>query len=106
MMQNLQPVDTTHHSIHKPFIHPLLNNAEFVFVRNDKVKRSLTPPYEGPYPVEKKSSKYFTIKIKNKQLNISIDRLKPAYILDENQKIQHQHTATRRSKRLAVRFAT
>lgn len=104
MMQNLQPVDTAHHSVQKPFVHPLLKDAEYVFVRNDKVKRSLTPPYEGPYPVTKKSSKVFTLKINNKLINISVDRLKPAYMFEE---VQHQPAATtRRSKRLSVRFAT
>ncbi|GFX22111.1 retrovirus-related Pol polyprotein from transposon opus [Trichonephila clavipes] len=43
--------------------------------------KALEPPYEGPYTVHKKYDKYFTILIKDKTINISVDRLKPAYLL-------------------------
>ncbi|MGR0260675.1 hypothetical protein, partial [Klebsiella pneumoniae] len=41
----------------------------------------LEPAYEGPFKVIARSEKYFTIQLKSKDANISIDRLKPAYIL-------------------------
>lgn len=38
----------------------------------------------GPYPVLSRNSKFFTVVlIKNNNVNISIDRLKPAHLLNE-----------------------
>ncbi|KAF8789395.1 hypothetical protein HNY73_007335 [Argiope bruennichi] len=39
------------------------------------------PPYQGPYRVVERSDKFFTLSMKEKNVNISIDRLKPAYLL-------------------------
>ncbi|UYV79237.1 hypothetical protein LAZ67_17001695 [Cordylochernes scorpioides] len=52
-----------------------------VFLRINRIRKPLEPYYEGPYPVLEKSDKFFTLKIKNREVKISIDRLKPAYIL-------------------------
>ncbi|KAF8795396.1 hypothetical protein HNY73_003249 [Argiope bruennichi] len=50
-------------------------------MRMERVKKALEPSYEGPYPVLGRSEKYFTVQVKGKNVNISVDRLKPAYIL-------------------------
>lgn len=68
----------------KIFVHPDLNTCSQVFVRNDMVRKSLQPPYNGPYSVLRRFSKNFLIKLPNKNSYISIDRLKPAYVLNEN----------------------
>ncbi|GBN48951.1 hypothetical protein AVEN_71439-1 [Araneus ventricosus] len=47
----------------------------------DRVRKSLEPPYNGPFPVVKRHDKYFTVTIKGKDINISVNRLKPAYLL-------------------------
>lgn len=57
-----------------------LQDCEFVFVRNDSVKRPLTPAYTGPYRVLKRADKYFQIQKGIHTDNVSIDRLKPAFI--------------------------
>ncbi|KAL4721726.1 hypothetical protein ACJJTC_010143 [Scirpophaga incertulas] len=48
---------------------------------NDTVHKSLKPPYEGPFKVIERNSKIFLIQLPNRQVRVSIDRLKPAYVL-------------------------
>lgn len=64
------------------FIHPELNKCSHVFVRCDRLRKSLTPPYEGPFPVISRTDKAFIVKIGNKENAISIDRLKPAFTMN------------------------
>lgn len=49
----------------------------------DRVKKQNPPEYgyDGHFPVVKIYGKYYAVKIKNKDMNIFIDRLKPAYLL-------------------------
>lgn len=57
-----------------------LNKCTHVWVRVDRVRRPLEVPYSGPYPVIHRNPKFFTVKLLNKEDNISVDRLKPAVI--------------------------
>lgn len=65
-MQELSP--TAMSSRNKPFyyVQPSLETCTHVFVHNDITKASLTQPYNGPYPVQKKNSKHFTFLINGK----------------------------------------
>lgn len=89
------------------FVHPELKECSHVFVRCDRMKKALTPPYEGPYPVISKTDKTFCIRIRDKETVISIDRLKPAFMInDESNYVpdskdydRHSHTYTTRSGR-------
>ncbi|GBO38179.1 hypothetical protein AVEN_104464-1 [Araneus ventricosus] len=80
-MNNLIPIKTQHPTNQKIFLHKNLKSSSHVFVRIDRVKKSLEPAYEGLFPVLTRQEKYFTVTIKGKNVNISIDRLKPAYML-------------------------
>ena len=51
-----------------------------VFVRVDAVKRPLTPPYIGPFPVLKRSNKTYVIVRNSKPWTVSVDRLKPCFV--------------------------
>ncbi|GFY03921.1 hypothetical protein TNCV_1197001 [Trichonephila clavipes] len=42
-------------------------------------RRPLQAPYYGPYPVIKRSHKFYKVNIHGKPTSISIDRLKPAF---------------------------
>ncbi|UYV66016.1 hypothetical protein LAZ67_3006193 [Cordylochernes scorpioides] len=55
------------------------------YLTQEEVKKALEPPYEGPFKVLRREEKYFIIKIKNKEVSVSIDRLKPAYLLNTSQ---------------------
>ena len=54
-----------------------LMSATHVFLRVDSVKKPLTPPYEGPFPVLEKSEKIFKILRRDKTVTVYVDRLKP-----------------------------
>ncbi|GFY50085.1 transposon Tf2-12 polyprotein [Trichonephila inaurata madagascariensis] len=74
-----KPVPFSYHSKQKPFIFKDLKDYSHVFIRTDSVHRSLQPPYHGPYKVINRSGKVFTLFIKGKNVNVSIDRLKPCF---------------------------
>lgn len=81
--ENIRSVPATNNSRATPFVHPDLRKAEFVFVRHDAVRTPLQQPYDGPYEVVSRNEKYFTIRINGTEKTVSIDRLKPAFLLNE-----------------------
>ncbi|UYV82410.1 hypothetical protein LAZ67_21001978, partial [Cordylochernes scorpioides] len=60
-------------------------------IKTDRVKKPLEPPYEGPFPVLERTDKYFTLKVKGKNVTTSIDRLRPAYLLADSDNITAEH---------------
>jgi len=54
-------------------------------VRQDIPTGALQPPYEGPYEVISRGEKIFRIKIRGKTVTVTIDRLKPAYTLEDKE---------------------
>ncbi|GBN42743.1 hypothetical protein AVEN_245682-2 [Araneus ventricosus] len=80
-MELLKPLDTRRHPSQKIFVHKDLHTCTHVFIRIDRVRKPLEPPCDGPFPVVKRHDKYFVVTIKSKDINISVDRLKPAYLL-------------------------
>ena len=63
------------------FAHKYLEVSSHVFARDDKVRRPLQPPYTGPFEVvERLNERVYTIMVHGKKINISVDRLKPAFI--------------------------
>lgn len=93
-MQLLRPVPDSNHAHHKVFESKELSSCTHVFVRNDAVKKPLQPPYDGPFLVIARTPKYFTISMRNREVNISKDRIKPAFILAPNA-VQHDHQYAR-----------
>lgn len=80
----LSPSTPRRHNQSKIFIFKDLEKSDYVFLRNDKIKKGLDPSYFGPFKVLSRSRKHFTIQINGKTEIVSIDRLKPAYIINEN----------------------
>lgn len=92
----------------KIFIPLQMDTCTHVFIRNDAVRKPLQPPYDGPYPVINRTDKFFSVNVKGKTMNVSVDRLKPAYLLKDDV-IAHDHSYTmqvvcKNDKR--VRFVT
>lgn len=92
------------------FIHRELPNSTHVFVRNDAYRRPLTPAYDGPYRVLDRSDKFYKIQLPNRRDNISVDRLKPAFYINEDAEKSPEKettfvTKSGRVSRPPVRFA-
>lgn len=83
-INKFKPRPTCHGNSRSLFVSKDLKTCKSVFVRNDMIRKSLQPPYDGPYNVIKRQEKTFIIKLGDKESCISIDRLKPAYTLDNN----------------------
>ena len=69
-----------------------LSNTTHVFVRHDGLRKPLQPPYDGPYPVVKRTDKHSTVSINGHNNTVSIDRLKPAHLDFENSPSTSEHS--------------
>lgn len=78
-MEKLRPKKTACHDSKSILLPGTLNTATHVFVRNDTVRIEFTLPYNGPHKVLNRSLKNLEIQIGSKEVNVSIDRLKPAF---------------------------
>ena len=83
-MDQLKPTEMVHHAVPKIQIPPSIAEADLVYVRTDAVRQPLVRPYTGPYRVIGKSAKYFTVLKSGRPDNISLDRLKPAFLFENN----------------------
>lgn len=84
VLKNLQPMPRKNSG--KVFIHPALQDCGKVYIRIDRVRQPLEPPYEGPYMVKKRFKKFFIIEFPDgKEDSVCIDRLKPAFELSEGE---------------------
>ncbi|GFW02542.1 retrovirus-related Pol polyprotein from transposon opus [Trichonephila clavipes] len=99
-MAELKPLKSPSNRKQNIFVHKDLKSCSHMFIRIDRVKKALEPPYEGPYTVQKKYDKYFTILIKDKTVNISVDRLKPAYLLAVDN--QNEQTSVGKKMRFQI----
>nr|XP_015908304.2 uncharacterized protein LOC107440041 [Parasteatoda tepidariorum] len=81
-METLKPLESKYFKRNKELVHKDLSSCSHVFMRIDRVRKPLESPYQGPYKVMDKTEKYFVISYKGKKVSISIDRLKPVYLLN------------------------
>lgn len=79
-MREALPPPSVHHSSPKSYNPSFLDQTGYVYVRIDKHKTPLQRPYDGPFRVVSTSPKYFTLDINGQLQNISVDRLKTAYV--------------------------
>lgn len=63
-----------------PYIPSDLSNSPKVWMRVDRIRKSLEAPYTGPFQVIKRNPKFFILKLPQGETSVSIDRLKPAYL--------------------------
>lgn len=80
-VEKLKPVAASRHSTQKTFVFKDLATAKYVFLREDASRAPLQPAYTGPHKVLDKGDKVYKILFKTKPVTVTIDRLKPAYIV-------------------------
>ncbi|XP_068247829.1 uncharacterized protein [Palaemon carinicauda] len=81
IMGKFTPCRQTYQPPPKQHIPTDLHSATHVFLCNDSTKPRLTSPYTGPFLVIHCMLKACCINIRSKEDGVSIDCLKPAYIL-------------------------
>ncbi|XP_023242776.1 uncharacterized protein LOC111640921, partial [Centruroides sculpturatus] len=81
-MRRLRPVSPRKHGNHQTFVFRDLQTCSHVFVRHDAIRKPLQPPYDGPFQVLQRSDKTFRVNINGKEVTVTIDRLKPAFVAD------------------------
>lgn len=69
------------------------------FLRVEGFKPALSAAYEGPFKVVSRSAKVITITKQNRDVTISLDRVKPAYLLNESSILDNKEVSKK------VRFA-
>lgn len=79
-MSSIRAVPASRHAKRTSFIHKDLSTTTHVMLRDDSARRSLQPPYTGPYKVKDRGSKIITLEIGGKEVAVSIDRVKPAHL--------------------------
>ncbi|GBO41869.1 Transposon Ty3-G Gag-Pol polyprotein [Araneus ventricosus] len=83
MMRKLNPTNPTYHGNDTFFVNPSLKSCSHVFLRIDKVRPPLTPPYSGPHIVKSRTDKNLVIDLNGRNVTVTIDRCKPAYEFSE-----------------------
>ncbi|GFV12195.1 transposon Ty3-I Gag-Pol polyprotein [Trichonephila clavipes] len=82
-MNNLKPLSTSTHGFSKNFVHSKLNDCTHVFLHVDKISPSMSEPDTGPHKVLSRNDKHITININGKKSCVSLDRVKPAFVLKD-----------------------
>lgn len=83
-MTRLKPSPASRHGKKPVFVHEDLKTATHIFLRKDALRGALEPPYTGPHEVISKTDKTVTVRLPRGPVTVSIDRVKPAYILAGN----------------------
>ncbi|CAI5671405.1 unnamed protein product [Oreochromis niloticus] len=79
-----------HHCLPDTFVPRSLDSSQFVFVRHDAHRPPLRPLYDGPFRVIQPGRKHFLLDFGGRQETVSIDRLKPAHVLQDDQLVPAQ----------------
>ncbi|XP_052128576.1 uncharacterized protein LOC127750579 [Frankliniella occidentalis] len=82
-MAELRPVPGSSHAKPHQFVFQDLDSCSHVFLRDDAVRKRLQQPYTGPHPVAQRDDKTVTILVNNAERRVSIDRVKPAFTIQD-----------------------
>jgi hypothetical protein len=93
----LRPTPAARHATQKPLVFKDFATASHVFLSTDMARTPLEPPYTGPYEVLSRNDKTIKILVNEKAVVVSIDRLKPAAMLQEDGEIPQSPTPSQNS---------
>ncbi|CAI5657440.1 unnamed protein product [Oreochromis niloticus] len=79
-----------HHFLPDTFVPKSLDSSQFVFIRHDAHRPPLRPLYDGPFRVIQPGRKHFLLDFGGRQETVSIDRLKLAHVLQDDQLVPAQ----------------
>lgn len=88
----IKPSPASRHGKQSIFIFKNLATASHILLRDDTCRGSLTPAYSGPHEVLERSDKTFKILVRGNPVTVSVDRIKPAYILQNKDTTQTHDT--------------
>ena len=97
-MRTVLPTPPAYHGARESHVPTNLASTGYVYVRRDAHCRPLQRPYTGPYKILEPHDKYFALNINGQPVNVSVDRLKPAYVrapFPDAPELQSSPTATR-----------
>ncbi|XP_044313276.1 uncharacterized protein LOC123037278 [Drosophila rhopaloa] len=90
-MRKIRPTPAAHYSNQKMFRLKGIDKCSHVFIRTDAVKQPLEPPYTGPFEVvHRNNDRIFTLNVNGKEVAVSVDRIKPAFILRSDAQLNFQ----------------
>ena len=82
--QLLRPHLPKRHNEKRTFVFQDLQTTKYVFVRRGGVQEILQTPYDGPFPVIRRNERMFVVNIRGKAETVTTERLKPAYLIDND----------------------
>jgi hypothetical protein len=77
----LRSVPASRYASTATFVHSDLRKCTHVFLRQDKTRCNLEPPYSGPYRILSRREKTLQLLVRGRPVTVSDDRVKPAYML-------------------------
>lgn len=83
-VERLRPTPASRHARPRTYVFPALATATHVFLRDDTVRGALRPPYSGPHRILARDAKTLTLQLPGRVDRVSVDRVKPAYLLVED----------------------
>lgn len=93
VINTIRPKPTSRHCGNNLFVFKDLPTSTHVYLRDDSVKGPLQPAYSGPYKVIQRGDKVYKILVKGNQQTVTIERLKPAYLLTFDEHVEKPKTA-------------
>ena len=77
------------------FICQELKDAKYVFIRRGPQAGSWQSLYEGPYQVIERENKKFVVQVRGRKETVTIDQLKPAYVITDDANVPGLPTTAR-----------
>ncbi|XP_033361685.1 uncharacterized protein LOC117240565 [Bombus vosnesenskii] len=83
-MRKVRPYPATRHGGRKISVFKKLESSPYVFLRHSAIGGPLQPQFDGPFKVVKRGEKDYVIKINDRDVTVSIDRLKLAFVVPDD----------------------